>query len=336
MKQSWKVKPMTLSRAAHAAAGGAVFVCVMGTTLLFCGGAMAQAQSAEPLTKTLGDSLPAAAKSDYEAARMLFDDNDFAGALVKFQRAYDHAHEPRLLWNMAVCEKNLRHYVNVQRLLERYQHEAGASMTLEDRAEVNDVLDTVRLLISTVHLSVRPEGAQVFVDEVLRGTAPLAEPLPVDLGARRIRISKPGYRDEVIEQHFAGGSEVTLAVSLSEDIHRGRLMIVASDSDSIQVDNQFRALGHWDGMLSSGAHSVRVTAPGKRPYTSELVMGDDQTRTLYVELEAEKSGVSPLIWLGTGVLVAGGLAAGGYFLLRPEPEPRYTVGTWDPGAVTVQ
>ena len=55
----------------------------------------------------LGDALSGEAKAEYDAARILFGDDDFAGALVKFERAFEFSGDLRLLWNMAVCEKSL-------------------------------------------------------------------------------------------------------------------------------------------------------------------------------------------------------------------------------------
>src|SRR3954462_5833949 len=48
----------------------------------------------------LAESLTGQAKADYDAGRLLFGDDDFAGALVKFQRAFDNVRDVRLLWNM--------------------------------------------------------------------------------------------------------------------------------------------------------------------------------------------------------------------------------------------
>src|SRR5579862_8187589 len=69
---------------------------------------------------TLSDSLSGQAKDDYESGRILFENGDNAGALVKFQHAFDLSSDSRLLWDMGACEKNLRHYVHVLRLVERY------------------------------------------------------------------------------------------------------------------------------------------------------------------------------------------------------------------------
>ena len=67
----------------------------------------------------LGESLSGEAKTDYESAKVLYDDGDFVGAGSKFQQAYDRSKDARLLWNVAVCEKAQRHYVRVRALVRR-------------------------------------------------------------------------------------------------------------------------------------------------------------------------------------------------------------------------
>ena len=51
----------------------------------------------------------------------------------------------RLLWNMATCKKNQRKYVQVLRLVERYEREGGPSLTAQRRRRSRNVR-TVRLL----------------------------------------------------------------------------------------------------------------------------------------------------------------------------------------------
>lgn len=279
--------------------------------------------------RPLSEVLEGEAKKDYVAARILFNDGDFAGALVKFQRAYERAGDPRLLWNMAACEKNLRHYANVLRLLERYEQEGGRYMSPGHRAEFTDVLQTVRLLVSRVQIQVEPEGAEVFVDGAYAGTTPLREPLLVDLGMRKLRVHKEGYKDHVITRNFPDATEVIFRLTLQPEVHQGALAVRAGAKDTIRVDGAVMAQGTWQGVLPSGEHTIRVTAPGMRPYDRQVMIEDERTHNLYITLEPEPSaGVSPLLWVGVGLVAASGVVAGAYFLLRPAPAGAYTPGSW--------
>lgn len=292
--------------------------------------AAASAQSARPLAETLKGE----AKGDYEAGRILFNDGDNAGALVKFQRAYNASGDVRLLWNVAVCEKNLRHYANVLQLLTRYRHEGASVISQEQAGQVEEILQTVKLLISTVHLHVNVNGATVFVDNAPSGSTPLEEPLLVDLGTRHIRIEKPGYQTHEITQDFAGNTEVSIHVEMQRELNEGRLSINSEPNSTISIDGQIVAQGDYQGMLTAGEHRVVVTAPGMRPYSRELVIVAGQPRALSVSLAPkESSGAATWLWVGAGVLVAGGVATGAYFLLKPSAAPQPVVGSWSPGTV---
>ena len=265
---------------------------------------------------SLAESLTGQAASDYNAGRLLFDDQDWAGASVKFQRAYDLSRDPRLLWNVAASEKNLRHYANVLRLLERYIA-AAPDMPPEQRRDVDDVIRTVRLLISTVHLTVDQPDVAISIDGVAAGTSPLPGPLLVDLGRRELLLRKAGWKDQRIQQEFAGGSEVELNVHMQAEPKDGRVNVFAATGQSIHIDGHHVAHGQWSGNLPQGEHQVRVTAEDRRPYQQEISVLAGQTRTLHVSLEREQGGSSAWLWITAGsAIVAAGLVTGGYFLLR--------------------
>jgi hypothetical protein len=283
---------------------------------------------------SLAETLSGSAKEDYDAGRVLFEDQDFAGALVKFQRAFETEPDPRLLWNMAACEKSSRHYANALALLERYRREGDIRMSEGQRTELVTLIDTLRTLISRVHLVVDEPGASVFVDDRLAGTTPLSDTLFVDLGTRRIRVSKPGFQDQVITQEFAGGSELTLYMTLPAAPRDARITIASDAPSVISIDGKVVGHGRWEGPVPAGDHTLRVSATGMVPYEKEIVVQAAQPRTLYIRLDKDdRGGIPTWAWMSMGVLAAGGLATGAYFLLRPSKEPDYTVGTLAPGAV---
>jgi len=307
-------------------------------------GARAQAPSpappappAAPAAASLGESLSGGAKDDYESARVLFESGDFAGALVKFQHAYDLSSDVRLLWNMAACEKNLRHYVRVLRLVDRYLHEGDTRITEAQRADAAAVVRTVRSLVSTIRVIVNEPGASVFVDDEAIGTTPLKDPVAVDLGERRVRVSKAGFKDQVIVQTAAGASEATISIVLEHDVHEGRLVVSTEASGAIRVDGAAVGLGRWEGPVTPGTHSIGVSSPGMRPYSAEVVVRDGETRSLDLALQHESGGISAAWWIAGGIVAAAGLGTGAYFLFRPAPAaPAPTLGTIPPYALTIQ
>ena len=133
--------------------------------------------------KPLADALRGDARTAYDSANLLISNHDFAGALAKFKEAYLASAEPRLLYNMALCEKNLRHYASMQLLLRRYAREGAAQLTADDRAAVDAALAAIQNLVASLTVTVDVDGATILVDGVGVGQSPLKEPLATSTSA---------------------------------------------------------------------------------------------------------------------------------------------------------
>jgi hypothetical protein len=233
---------------------------------------------------SLAESLAGQAKVDHDAAKLLYSDGDFAGALIKFRSAYDQSHDARLLWNMAACEKNLRHYAKVIGLLRRYTEEGGALLTDQDRKESRDLVSTIEAFTAALSLNVSEPGAEVFVDDELIGTSPLPAPVVVDIGVRKIRVKKPGFVEVQLSFPVGGSREVSLAVPLVKEKHEGKLQVKTLSSATIFIDGQKVGKGIWSGVLPSGGHTLRVVAESMLPYQSDVLVGDNENRSVDVPL----------------------------------------------------
>lgn len=303
----------------------ACIVLIMALVAMAADGGIVRGQAAEP---ELAEALTGQAALDYRAALLLFDDGDFAGAAFKFKRAFEQSNDARLLWNIATCEKHQRHYAAVLALLERYQRLAP-NMSHADREQVAAVLGTIKQLVSRVRVRALQPEVSVFVDDAPRGTTPLLEPLWVDLGKHVFRFTKPGFQDSTVVRELAGGSEITLEVSLQPLASTGQLRVEAQTADMIRVDGKLVGNAPWQGPLPPGVHMLRVTRAGMQPYETEVNVAAGDTRTIYVTLQPASSGVPAWVWVGAGALALGGLATGGYFLLRPTPTAEPIMGTLD-------
>jgi hypothetical protein len=262
------------------------------------------------------------ARASYDAARLLFGDADYNGALLKFHQAYDAAKDARLLWNMASCEEKLRHYSKASALLARYLAEAKADLTPQDRADANELIHTLAAFSAPFVVTSDELGVDVTVDGEAAGITPLAGPISIDQGSRRIVGKKAGYEDSVRTVTVNGGVPASVVLTMVKIVHEGHLHVHAEAGDSILVDASVVGVGDWDGTLASGGHTLRVTANHKRPYQSEIIVQDGQTRSVEVSLEDEPHGGVPAwLWISGGVLVAGGAAIAGYFVFKPTDTP---------------
>ncbi|MDP8998801.1 MAG: PEGA domain-containing protein [Myxococcota bacterium] len=267
----------------------------------------------------LSESLHGPAKDTYESGKLLAANRDFAGALSKFRQAYEISNDPRLLYDMAVCEKDLQHYARMQVLLRRYQREAGTRLSPEERAMVDDALAASSHLVATVTLTATQDGATVRVDGEPAGTTPLARPLALDLGNHTLVVEKSGFETSERTIDALGGAESAIAVTLRPQTLVARLLLTTEDEATVTIDGTVVGKGRFEGPLASGGHEVRVTESGKTAYQTHVELRVGEMRTMEVTLQGERSAaIWP--WVVGGVAVAAGAAVGGYFLFRPQEQ----------------
>lgn len=289
---------------------------------------------APPAAPSLAESLSGTAKADYDAAKLLFGVGDFGAALIKFSSAHDASHDPRLLWDVATCEGKLHHYAKAVGLLRVYLKEGGGLLSDQDRSDADQTIKAMEPLTSTMRVSVNEPGASVYLDEQLVGQTPL-EPLLVDIGVHTLRVQKDGFEGSAQEVTVSGGAQLSMDFHVRPIVHEGHVSVHAGPNDAIAVDGRPVGVGAWTGALTSGGHTVRVTAEGMLAYQSEVLVQDGQSRDIGVSLDPEpRKGLLPAwAWVAGGVVLAGGLGTGAYFLFKPTSQYTGPAGNLGPGLV---
>jgi hypothetical protein len=290
-----------------------------------------RAEAAMPLA----ESLSGDAKSSFDAGNLLYENHDYEGAATKYRAAYTSSHDARLLWNMATCEKELRHYARTAALVERFLRDAKPLVSPEFANQAKATLDALRAFYSPVTMVVLPAGAHVLVDGVDVGEAPFAAPVPVDLGKHVVRAEREGFAP--LEKPIEVAGQVPMSLELTLKAAAGAaseatLSVSPSEPrDVVSVDDRVMGGGRWSGPLSPGMHRVKVTADGKRPYVLEVDLKPGERRSVDVTLEDEKKKAALWPWVAGGAaVVAGGIVAS-YFIFKPSdtvgPPPAGQLGT---------
>ena len=297
-----------------------VIATLAGTSPLFA------APGTEEPTTSLADELSGMAKAEYIAGRALYADGDYAAALIKFQSALDASKDNRLLWNLGVCHRGLRHYAEASRLLERYVREGGPRVTDAERAEANQFIAGLRPYVAAVSVHASEAGAFVFLDDKLVGVTPLEKYL-VDIGQHTIVLKKDRFADHSAALTVTGTTDVLLDVKLP---HEGRLVVRAGAGDTIAIDGRVVGSSSHETSLSTGVHKLRVSAPGKKASESEIVIEDGAVRAVDVSLD--NSGLPLWAWVGLGAVAVTGASVAGYFIFRSDDpaRPGPVLGTMQP------
>jgi hypothetical protein len=226
--------------------------------------------------RTVRDELPEAARSDWDAARELYDAGDYKAALVQFERVYTLSKNPRVLFNVGVCWKNLTHYALAIRAWEREL----ASRDELGKAEVSKVeaaIQAVRPFVSTVEVQANEPGATLSIDGNDVGKTPFIEPVPIDVGRRQVRLVKPDFIAIERSVEVVQGLPLTLTFVL-EPLLKAAVVSVATTENvpgTLFMDGRELGAVPFRGELPSGPHTFEVRAPGYEAarQTSEVVFG---------------------------------------------------------------
>jgi hypothetical protein len=280
----------------------------------------------------LNESLSGPAKEDYEAATILVNNGDCAHAIAKYRHAYEEAKDPRLLFDMAVCDRDLHAYAAMQGLLLRYEQEASADLSPEQKADIEAALAAIHDFVGTVNLTVSEAGAAVSIDGEPVGTTPLGAPLVLDLGRHTLSVKKEGFDPVEHPIEISGGNETSAGITLFRRVRPALLKVTAHPGATVVIDKKELAHGTFDGAVAPGTHDVQVTEPGKKSYETRIVLGDGEARSLQVTLEEERHGaIWPWIAGGAAILLVGA-GVGGYLIVQQENRPQGPTG----GLLTTQ
>src|ERR1700735_2915652 len=172
--------------------------------VLVAPGAFAAPNPGKP--KTVREELPDAARKDWDAARDLLDTSDFAGALVEYQRAYDESKNPRVLYNVAVCLKNLRHYARAEATFKQELTDGAGKISPQEETDVKAAIQALDPFVSAVEVTTNETGATLLIDGEAAGQSPFDKPVPIDVGPHEVRLHKDGFVDAVQTMTIAGGT----------------------------------------------------------------------------------------------------------------------------------
>lgn len=240
---------------------------------------------AQPPPSKVVDALSGDAKDAFNRARVSFSKGDFAAAREDFQRAFDLSQEPRVLYNVAVCSKELGKYAAAIRVLQRSAATVrNAPKDFMDR--LGDTIDTLLALVATVTVESFEPGMLVEVD---------GEPVAidatrkflVDAGTRKVVVKKPGFAPYSFTRDFPAGEKYAFQVSLSPLPGRIRVGAAGSRDASVLLDGRDVGLAPVVLDVAPGLHEIIVRAPGYRELRTTVDVTGDVETTLDTPLERD-------------------------------------------------
>jgi hypothetical protein len=217
------------------------------------------------------------AKRHFTNGVHLFEDRNFAGALVEFEASYQKNPTAVALQNIAVCQKGLFRYAEAIATLERLLRDFATQLSPDDKKAADDAIREMNALIGTIVVRVAPADARVSVNETILSSEALKSPLRLAAGEYRIVAEAPGYaRQEKMVTVVSGQKDQPVALSLSP--LSGILVIRAHDAQAaIAIDGVQVGYDEWRGPVSAGPHEIYVYTQAMRHKSNVLAHAGQTT-----------------------------------------------------------
>ncbi len=181
----------------------------------------------------------------------LYTEADYRAALVEFRRAYEIAPNAAVLYNIGETYYQLQNYAAALATLNRYLAESDA--TAPHRREVEQTIETLQARVGKVAISTNVPDCEIAIDDEVVGKTPLAEPILISIGHRKVTVTRPGRPPEIRFVDVAAGDTVPLSLSFGEP------------SDTALVPSPPRTTGaHSDGsgLITAGWITTGVLGTG--------------------------------------------------------------------------
>ena len=170
-----------------------------------------------PLRSAQPDKAAAAeARSRYDRGKQLYEEGAYDAALIEFQRAYELAPSFRILYNIGQVYRQQNDYAGALKSYERYLAEGGKDIDAKRRTEVDGEIGQLRGRVATLQITTSVSGAEVSIDDVSIGRTPLAQPVMVNAGKRRVSAAKAGRVPVTKVVTLAGADALQVDLDLVE------------------------------------------------------------------------------------------------------------------------
>lgn len=238
------------------------------------------------------DDAVAQAREHFERGVELFNEGRNDAALAEFDRAYQIAPAPPVLYNIARVHEALGDAVKAADAYAKYLEDAGDSLSRRRRHEVTAALERQRARIAFVTVTSNVEEATVSVDGVDVATTPLDEPLRLSAGQHTVGVRAAGYDSARRAVQVAGGDRVTLELEIDAILSaQGTIRVESNVPDvAITLDGQPLGTTPLDATVPvpAGTHTVTARRPGYQPREETFDLAGGAERVIRFDMQTDE------------------------------------------------
>jgi tetratricopeptide (TPR) repeat protein len=201
------------------------------------------------------DQATERARGHYTRGVQFYKDGDDKLALVEFRRSYELSRNYRILFNIGRVNQQLNNYADAWNALSQYLHDGRDDVPVERRLQLQAELQELGNKTALVKILVDGADAQILVDGVPVGAAPLASPIRVDVGDHYIAARKPGYQTVGRSVALAGSDTAQVELRLVKNTSPERATHTPATAAPQQGSSSTLMWTGWigTGVLAAGA-----------------------------------------------------------------------------------
>ncbi|HEX4513122.1 MAG TPA: hypothetical protein VGH87_02225 [Polyangiaceae bacterium] len=157
------------------------------------------------------------AQPHLQKAVELYDENDFANALIEFKRAYEIAQDWRFLFNVAQAAYQVSNYALALDSFQKYLSEGGAQVERKRHVFVDGEIAKLKGRVAQVRITVNVPNAEISVDDEKVGVSPLPGAITVSAGKRKFTATVTGKPLAIKSLEVAGGDTTQISLDVESD-----------------------------------------------------------------------------------------------------------------------
>jgi hypothetical protein len=211
------------------------------------------------------DSSIHEASTHFQRGVTLYNEADYRAALAEFKRAYALAPNPTVLYNIGETQYQLQDYAGALVAFEQFLTNAGPSNG--HRTEVESTVETLRTRVGHIAIVTDPVGAEILVDDQSVGRSPMAEPIVVSIGRRKVTATVPGRLPVTRLIEVAADDSVSVSLEIpnqdpSRAVVPNPLFAVQRDARPPAANMRWLVGAGWvtSGVLAAGATTFAILA----------------------------------------------------------------------------
>ena len=242
--------------------------------------------------KPLRDQLPPDAQKQWDSALALYKAGQWDGARTSFYAAWEASKNPRVLFNVAICEKNLGRYARAIDNFKKELADGKGQLAPDEEADVKAQIAGLEQFVAQLTIDVSEPGADIYVDESKVGTSPLPGPISVQLGERHVRAIKSGFNEgrETIELKGGSSGRVTVKLAPSVKTTLVNVAVIGPTNAVVKVDGKEVGPAPYKGQVGVSAepHQFSAEAPGYVTATQSALVREGEPLNLTLQLAQDQ------------------------------------------------